>query len=74
MIRKLKHQHDALLGAIEKQLWERIDTETEALASGRAVDFVDYKRRAERIKTLNQVLDDLSAVVKTYLEEDEDDD
>lgn len=74
MTLKLNYQHDALLGAIERKLVERIETETKALASGLAVDFVDYKRRAERIKTLNQTLDDLGAVVKTYLEEDEDDD
>jgi hypothetical protein len=74
MTQKLNYQHDALLGSFERKIMEHIETETEALASGRAADFVDYKRRAERIKTLSQVLEDLSAVVKTYLEEDEDDD
>jgi hypothetical protein len=74
MTQKLNHQHDALLGAFERKLWDRIETETDALANGRATDFVDYKRRSERIKTLHNALEDLSAVVKTYLEEDEDDD
>ena len=70
----LKFQHDALLGAYEKRLHERIDTETKALANGQAADFVDYKARAERIKTLHLVLSDLGQVVKTYLDEDDDDD
>jgi hypothetical protein len=70
----LKFSHDALLGAYEKRLLERVDSETKALANGHAADFVDYKTRAERIKTLHLALDDLSAAVKTYLDEDEDDD
>lgn len=74
MSRDAKFTHDALLGAYEKRLLERIDSETEALASGRATDFVDYKARTSRITTFKHALDDLSAVVKTYLEEDEDED
>lgn len=66
--------HDALLGAFEAKVHERIDSETNALANGQATDFVNYKVRAERIKTYRQALEDLRAVVKTYLDEDEDDD
>lgn len=71
---QLSFQHDGLLGAYEKHIHERIDSETEALANGQATDFVNYKVRAERIKTYRQCLEDLRAVVKTYLQEDEDDD
>ena len=69
-----RFSHDAFLGAFEKTLLDRIDSETEALANGKAVDFVNYKVRAERIKTLRLCLNDLSGTVKTYLDEDEDDD
>ena len=72
--KQLHFQHDALLGVFEKKILERIDNETEALKNGRAVDFTDYKKRAERIATWNRCLEDLREVVKTYLKEDEDDD
>jgi hypothetical protein len=70
----LKFQHDAFLGAFEKKVMERVDSETNALANGTCADFVDYKIRAERIKSYRLILEDLGQVVKTYLEEDDDDD
>jgi hypothetical protein len=72
--RQLSFQHDGLLGAFENKLVERIDSETEALANGQATDFVNYKVRATRIASYGLALDDLRAVVKTYLQEDEDND
>jgi len=71
---KLHFQHEALLGAFEKKVKERVDSLTEALASGRAVDYADYKSKVAAISAFHLVLDDLRAVVKTYLDEDQDDD
>ena len=71
---KLKFQHDALLGAFERLIRQRIDSETQSLASGRCADFVDYNVRVARIAAWHLALEDLGAAVKTYLEEDDDDD
>lgn len=73
MTQPSRFSHDTFLGAFERTLLNRIDSETEALANGKAVDFVNYKVRAERIKTLRLCLADLSLTVKTYLDEDDDD-
>jgi len=70
----LKFQHDALLGAFERLVKQRIDSETHSLASGRCADFVDYNARVARIAAWHLALEDLGAAVKTYLEEDDDDD
>ena len=72
--RTLNFQHDALLGAFERKILERIETEADALKAGRATDYTDYKKRAERISTWNRCLEDLKTVADTYLQEDEDDD
>ena len=63
--------HSGVLAEFDKRVRERIATETEAIANGRAKDWTDYKVRVERRKTLLLALEELDKSVKTYLEEDD---
>lgn len=69
---KLSFQHDAFLGALERRFLERIETETQALVSGRCGDQTDYKVRVAVRKAWLDAIDDIAAVAKTYLDEDDD--
>lgn len=65
---------DVLLAAYEKKLLSRVDTLTTTITSGRCTDMVEYKAKCAEKNAYLRALDDLETVVKTYLEEDDDND
>lgn len=67
-------RHQDVLSIAEGELQSRIQKETDAILSGRCTDHLEYKVRLERRKAFVEAIEVLGESLRTYLQEDENDD